>query len=164
MAELTPILCQEVLPGDRFKVNVEMLLRLQPMLAPIMHRVNVYTHFFFVPNRLIWNQWEDYITGKHADNPELEPNHPKITADQQLQKTHMGNGSLADFLGFPDITQITSNGDEAYSISQLPFRAYQLIWNNYYRDQNLQPEFAMDLSSADSDLSTAYTQALAGIS
>ena len=120
MAELTPILCQEVLPGDRFKVNVEMLVRLQPMLAPIMHRVNIYTHFFFVPNRLIWNQWEDYITGKYAGNPELEPSHPKITGTQSKQKTYMGNGSLADFLGFPDITQVGLDDDDAYPISQLP--------------------------------------------
>ena len=163
MAELTPILCQEVLPGDRFKVNVEMLVRLQPMLAPIMHRVNVYTHFFFVPNRLIWNQWEDYITGKYADNPELEPNHPRITGSQSQQKTYMGNGSLADYLGYPDTTQVSLDEGDTYPISQLPFRAYQLIWNNYYRDQNLQPEFALDLSSADADLSTVYGQALVGM-
>jgi len=63
MGYLTPILVQDILPGDQFRVKSEIFMRLAPMLAPIMHRVNVYTHYFFVPNRIIWNEWEDFITG-----------------------------------------------------------------------------------------------------
>ena len=62
MGYLTPILLSEVLPGDKFNVRMEILMRTMPMLAPMMHRVNVYLHFFFVPYRLIWNDWEDFIT------------------------------------------------------------------------------------------------------
>lgn len=63
MGDLIPILLQEVVPGDKFRVTTEVLMRLAPMLAPMMHRVNVTTHFWFVPNRLIWNEWETFITG-----------------------------------------------------------------------------------------------------
>lgn len=63
MGDLVPIFCEDVVPGDTFKMNSEILMRLAPMVAPVMHRVNVYTHFFFVPNRLIWDEWEDFITG-----------------------------------------------------------------------------------------------------
>ena len=63
MGKLVPILLDEVLPGDRWKNNSEIFLRMAPMIAPIMHRVDVYTHFFFVPNRIIWDEWEEFITG-----------------------------------------------------------------------------------------------------
>ena len=63
MGMLYPMLVQDVIPGDRFRVKSEIMMRLAPMLAPVMHRVNVYTHYFFVPNRLVWDEWEDFITG-----------------------------------------------------------------------------------------------------
>ena len=58
MGELIPAYLQEIIPGDKFKVDTEMLLRCAPMIAPMMHRVNVYMHYFFVPNRLVWSNWE----------------------------------------------------------------------------------------------------------
>ena len=63
MGRLTPILTMEVVPGDSINIDTEMLIRFAPMLAPIMHRVDAYVHFFFVPNRLLWSGWEDFITG-----------------------------------------------------------------------------------------------------
>ena len=63
MGELVPCFMDEVVPGDRFKVNTEIMLRFAPMIAPVMHRVNVYVHYFFVPNRIVWDEWEDFITG-----------------------------------------------------------------------------------------------------
>ena len=76
MGDLVPVFLQETLPGDRFKVNMEHLIRFQPLLAPIMHRVNVYTHFFFVPNRLVWNDWEKFITG--GSDGEQSPVFPRL--------------------------------------------------------------------------------------
>ena len=67
MGQLVPILCQEVLPGDWFKDQTNIIIKVSPLLAPIMHEVKAYTHFFFVPNRLIWSDWEDFITGGKAD-------------------------------------------------------------------------------------------------
>ena len=63
MGQLVPIMVSDIVPGDRFRVSSEIFLRMAPMLAPVMHRVNVWTHYFFVPNRLVWNEWEDFITG-----------------------------------------------------------------------------------------------------
>ena len=63
MGKLVPFICDEVVPGDKFRVSSDVMIRFAPMLAPVMHHVNVYCHYFFVPNRLLWNQWEDFITG-----------------------------------------------------------------------------------------------------
>ena len=128
MGDLVPVFLQETLPGDRFKVNMEHLIRFQPLLAPIMHRVNVYTHFFFVPNRLVWNQWQDFITGgrEGTDTPPF----PKIamqTADPELL-SYFKKGSLADYLGFPS-SNIKNGQLNNIECSALPFRAYQLIYN-----------------------------------
>ena len=64
MGVLYPIYLDEVLPGDYFKVRSEVLIRFAPLVAPIMHRVNVYVHYFFVPNRLMWDDWEEFITNQ----------------------------------------------------------------------------------------------------
>ena len=95
MGDLVPIFMQETLPGDQFKVNIEHLIRFQPLLAPIMHRVNVYTHFFFVPNRLVWNDWEKFITG--GSDGEQAPVFPRIVVElnnsykQYLKKENLSN-------------------------------------------------------------------------
>lgn len=128
MGDLIPTFLEEVVPGDHFKVNTEIMMRLAPMLAPVMHRVNVYMHYFFVPNRIIWNQWEDFITGGREGTS--EPTFPTFnvaTGNAQV-------GTLRDYLGVP----VGIASDPAILVSQLPFRAYQQIFNDYYRDQNLQ--------------------------
>lgn len=138
MGDLVPIYLQEIVPGDKFNVNSEILLRMAPLVAPIMHRVNVYTHYFFVPNRLVYNQWEDFITG--GRDGMSTPTFPK--ADLQPFFSSIGSGSLADYLGIPFIgTGVTSAPIE---VSMLPFRAYQMIYNEYYRDQNLTAPIAFN--------------------
>lgn len=134
MGDLVPIFLQETLPGDQFKVNIEHLIRFQPLLAPIMHRVNVYTHFFFVPNRLVWNDWEKFITGG-SDGEQL-PVFPRFKGELPAPDNTFGRGSLSDYLGFP-VSNIPSSGYFKVDFSLLPYRAYQLIYNEYYRDQNL---------------------------
>ena len=136
MGDLVPVFLQETLPGDKFKVNMEHLIRFQPLLAPIMHRVNVYTHFFFVPNRLVWNDWEKFITGG-SDGEQL-PVFPRLReqSSDDATKNLFRKGSLSDYLGFPS-SNVPSSGDLKVDLSALPYRAYQLIYNEYYRDQNL---------------------------
>lgn len=151
--ELVPIMCKPVVPGDKFRVNTEMLVRLAPLVAPMMHRVNVFTHYFFVPNRLVWNQWEDFIT-KGVDGTDA-PAFPTLklpsTVDTANGHKFFGDGSLWDYLGLPSLNQIgnatfqtqSPNGVKApagYEVSALPFRDYLLIYNEYYRDQNLTSE------------------------
>jgi hypothetical protein len=86
--ELTPIYLQEVLPGDSFKVDTEYMVRCAPMLAPVMHRVDVYTHYFFVPNRIVWDEWEDFIRG--GDDGSLNPSFPRIRVDGEFARVQKG--------------------------------------------------------------------------
>jgi len=139
MGELVPILCEDIIPGDTFQVNSEVMIRLAPMLAPIMHRVNVYTHFFFVPNRLVWDEWEEFITG--GTDGDAQPIMPYLTIPQS--QGLLAEGSLADYLGYSTIDSTPAS----VSINSLPFRAYQLIYNEYYRDQNLIEPIEVDKTS-----------------
>lgn len=149
MGELVPIMCMPIVPGDKFRVNTEALVRLAPLVAPMMHRVNVYTHYFFVPNRLVWDQWEDFITrGIDGEDAPVLPRF-NVRSDWYGEgiSSLISNGTLWDYLGLPSIkkigTQVISSDRNAVSlpdgfkVSSLPFRAYQLIYNEYYRDQNL---------------------------
>ena len=143
MGKLVPILCEEILPGDTFRVSTDMVVRMAPMLAPIMHNVNVYTHFFFVPNRLIFDKWEDFITGG-ADG-----NDSTVAPYMTTPSGGFAVSSLADYLGVP-----TGVGNA--KISALPFRAYAKIYNDYYRDENLQTEVSLSTAAgADTTTSTA---------
>ncbi len=96
MSELIPIYLQEVLPGDKFRVSSEILMRLAPMVAPVMHRVNVYTHYFFVPNRIVWDEWEDFITG--GEDGSLAPVAPFLQISSGTRTNYL-EGMLSDYLG-----------------------------------------------------------------
>lgn len=136
MSQLIPILVQDILPGDTFRTNTEIFMRFAPMLAPIMHRVNVFTHYFFVPNRLVWDEWEDFITG--GKNGDLNPIHPYMEISNSAPVYgEFYKGSLADYLGIPAVPDDIATVAYPLRFSSLPFRAYQLIYNEYYRDQNL---------------------------
>lgn len=143
MGDLVPVYIEEIVPGDQFRVKSEIMMRLAPMISPVMHRVNVYMHYFFVPNRIIWNAWEEFITGGREGttvNPMPIFNMAAVTGG-------ITEGSLADYLGLP----ATSPGSPVYQPSALPFHAYHQIWNDYYRDPNLTPAINVQaLVSADS--------------
>ncbi len=130
MGELTPIFSQEVLPGDKWKIKTTQLLRLAPMIAPIMHQITCYTHYFFVPNRILWNGWENFITGG-ADG-QRQPTHPFLQFGSNVNGLQ-GIGSISDYFGLPVQNTVTGQ----YDINALPFAAYQKIYDDYYRDQNL---------------------------
>lgn len=134
MGKLYPVLCEEVLPGDSFNIGQTNLVRFAPLLSPMMHRVNVTTHYFFVPARLVWSKWEDFITG--GPDGSLAPAKPFSNNHDSVD-----NGSLADYLDIPTEIKSTINFD------LLPFKAYHLIWNEYYRDQNLQDPVDIHIDS-----------------
>jgi hypothetical protein len=126
MGLLTPIHCQEIVPGDKINMSTSQMLRMAPMITPVMHQVKVYTHFFFVPNRLLWLQWEQFITGGE-DGLDTSV-FPYVTA-----RSNMVTGSLSDYFSVPVATPVSHD----MQISALPFYAYNRIYNEYYRDQNL---------------------------
>ena len=137
MGQLVPIYLQEIYPKDEFFVSSEVMIRLAPMIAPLMHRVNVFVHYFFVPNRIVWSEWEDFITG--GEDGTLTPTFPEAGLNNALA----GNGSLADYLGVPDPVGDVG-GILDVKFSRIPFRAYTKVYNDYYRDENVDPEIAID--------------------
>jgi len=132
MGSLVPILCEEVVPGDTFKVKTDMLIRLAPMLAPVMHRMNAFTHFFFVPSRLVHANWEQFITGGPSGTDSTAI--PTVTSGPSGQAA----STLWDYFGL-------ATGVANMSVLAYPFRAYNLIYNEWYRDQNLQNKVAVSL-------------------
>ena len=125
MGQLVPTMCMEVLPGDRFSISQENFLRLAPLVSPVMHKIHVETRYFFVPNRILWPEWEDWITGKTEVHP------PFIDAF-----TNAGgyqDGCLGDYLGYVP----AANGNADQRVSALPLAAYLKVYDEYYRDQNL---------------------------
>lgn len=144
MGELIPCGLVEVLPGDSIQAATSILLRCQPMVTPAMHPVDVRIHHWYVPHRLVWPEFEDMITGGPAGVS--LPTFPTITMPGSGGAVI---GSLADYLGVP--TAINS-----LAVSALPFRGYALIWNEWYRDQDLETELVVNLASGvDATTSTA---------
>jgi len=78
IGDLVPIYVQEVIPGDRFKLQSEHMMRLAPLASPVMHKIDAYTHYFFVPNRILWSGWEDFITG--GEDGYANPAFPYLTS------------------------------------------------------------------------------------
>lgn len=151
IGKLIPILVQDVVPGDSFRVNSEIFLRMAPLLAPIMHRINVYTHYFFVPNRLVWNEWEDFVTG--GKDGTAQPVSPYfVPGEVGVNNGLYTVGTLFDYMGLPPIKP--GQWKEGMpKISSIPFRAYQLIYNEYYRDQNLSDPVDISLTSGQDHVS-----------
>lgn len=164
MGKLYPIICKEMLPGDRFRVRTDSLVRTMPLSSPAFGRLRMYIHYFFVPNRLVWDNWEDFITGGESG----EDTHvPPYVAWNNLSIANLSgyasagaddsiiykpeNGLVAAF-GLP-VQPSSGNTDTigrvngistTTPVSILPFRAYRLIWNEYYRDQNIDDELPID--------------------
>ena len=149
--QLVPVLCEEVLPGDNFKVNTEALIRFAPLVAPTMHEFNVYFHNFFVPNRLVWDSWKDFITG--GENGQQNPAFPNFEINQSLAD-YFKKGNLGDYLGIQTMSTATFGNTNNVKINSLPFRAYALIYNEFYRDQNLENPIILSKGSgsANTDL------------
>lgn len=141
MGELIPCGMFEVLPGDTIQQSTSVLTRVSPMLAPVMHPVHIRVHHWYVPYRLLWDDWEDFITGGPTGTDASE--YPTITQN-------FSEGSLADYLGVPPRHPASD------TVSALPFRAYQLIWNEFYRDADLETEAVIDTTSGN-DTTTSLT-------
>lgn len=128
---LIPVFCDEVLPGDSFHLSATSFSRLATPLKPIMDNLYLDLHFFFVPARLVWDNWQAFC-GERRD-PDDDPT--IYTVPQAgIELNSVTPTSLANYFGIPYVNGYTGSPH----ISALPFRAYHLIWNEWYRDQNLQ--------------------------
>lgn len=161
MGALIPVSCQESIPGDVFNGKPQFFARFAPMLAPIMHKVDLFHYTFFVPNRLLWKSWQDFISpgdGKKtmanlSDGSYVPPEKPyfRTTGNSYDNYPDSGlkflkRGSLIDYLGAFGVPDANGNARRRY-VDALPFRAYQLIYDEYFRDQNVTA--SIDLSLED---------------
>lgn len=152
MGQLVPVLCMECVPGDIMLMHNEIVLRFQPMIAPVLHQVDVYTHTFFVPYRLLWGgpdsleqypsetarAWEYFISGG-PKNDFAQPLPRWIPSSQLMANS---KGTLWDYLGFSRVTSsygitVAHTRDQFWPVDW-PRRAYNWIYNEYYRDQDLE--------------------------
>lgn len=144
MGYLVPTMCLEVLPGDRFSLGAESLTRFQPLVTPVMHRYDVRHEYFFVPFRLLWEKWEDYITQTKTGG--VLPGFPYCSA----LTAYSVAPKLANYLFVPDPNNNPGPLSDR-SISAFPFAAYQKICNDYYRNQSLMPDLAEDIKLVNGD-------------
>lgn len=135
---LIPILCEEVLPGDSFNVHMTMFARLATPLFPIMDNLHLDSFFFFVPNRLVWTNWVKFMGQQDSPGDSIS-----FTIPQQVSPAGgYAILSLQDYFGLPTAGQVA--GGNTVSHSALPLRAHNLIYQEWFRDENLQNAVTVD--------------------
>lgn len=135
VGQLIPFDVQEVLPGDTFRVRTSKVVRMQPLVSAPMDNLFLDTYYFFVPNRLVWKHWKEFM-GENTESawiPQTEYSVPMIQFDGGASP-----GSIADYMGIP----IDVNG--SLNVNALPFRAYALICNEWFRNENLVPPLNLE--------------------
>lgn len=136
---LVPVYLQEVLPGDTFNLQMTAFCRLATPLYPVMDNLHLDSFFFFVPNRLVWSNWKKFM-GEQA-NPADSISY--VIPQQVSPAGGYAVGSLQDYMGLPTVGQV--GGGNTVSHSALFTRAYNLIFNEWFRDENLQNSVTVDL-------------------
>lgn len=134
MGKLIPFYVQDCLPGDIFRISNQAIFRAQPMVAPVISQINWITQYYFVPYRILWDNWTEFITG--GDDGLSNPTFPTVTAPESGWKAN----SVPDYMGFP----IEQPGIE---VSALPFRAMCKIWNDHYKIEDIDSD--IEFSTAD---------------
>lgn len=142
--QLIPFLVEEVLPGDSFDITTSKVVRSQTMLTPVMDNLYVDTFYFFVPNRLVWKHWKEFCGENTAGAwaPSVEYTIPSISAPEN----GFAVGTLADYMGLP--VGVEWDSTDELSPSALPFRAYALVCNEFFRDQNVSDPLLIPLDDA----------------
>lgn len=159
MGYLYPVFTEDLLPGDYFKLGAKGIIRFQPLVAPIMHQVDAFVHYFYVPYRLLWTKnepwndatdWETFITGgpTGTDNSVPPAFVPTAAADTEM-------GSLWDYFGHPVPEElatpqtnwytgwVAAGSDETLLPRIFQWRAFTMVYNEYYRDENLQSALSL---------------------
>uniref|UniRef100_A0AAU8B2H5 Major capsid protein n=1 Tax=Dulem virus 145 TaxID=3145622 RepID=A0AAU8B2H5_9VIRU len=139
VGDIVPFYCQEVLPGDTFDVDTSRVVRMQSLITPVMDNIYLDMYYFFVPNRIVWNHWKNFM-GENTESawiPATEYEVPQITAPVGGWNV----GTIADHFGIP--TSVAG-----LSVNALPFRAYALICNEWFRDENLSDPLNIPMTDA----------------
>ena len=160
VGDLVPFYVDEVLPGDTFSIDTSKVVRMQPLVAPIMDNMYLDTYWFFVPNRLVWEHWKNFC-GENTTSkwiPTVEYNVPKVAGAVSSSGTSSSlfrwlPGDIADYMGIPvGSSDVAYQEDQLLSVNALPFRGYVLIWNEFFRDQNLQDPIPIPLGDGNGEV------------
>jgi hypothetical protein len=138
---LVPFYVDEVLPGDSFKLTATLFARLATPIVPFMDNLYLETFFFFVPNRLVWDNWQKF------NGEQKNPNDSTDFLIPTVSGTNVQNQTLWDYFGLP------TNVNKALKVNALPFRAYNLIFNEWFRDENLQESLKVPTGDGPDNLS-----------
>lgn len=139
VGQIVPFFIDEVLPGDTFDIKTSKVVRMPSLITPIMDNIYLDTYYFFVPNRLVWSHWKEF-NGENTESawiPKTEYEVPQLTAPSGGWNV----GTIADYFGIP-------TGVSNLSVNALPFRAYALIMNEWFRDQNLSDPLSIPVNDA----------------
>lgn len=153
---LIPVYVDEILPGDTFQLKMTAFARMSTPIYPLMDNLYLDSFFFFVPCRLVWSNWQKFMG---------EQNNPgdSISFTIPVARSPAGTGytanSIFDYMGLPLATDGVTT---AYDVNALPFRAYNLIWNQWFRDENLQPSAQVPLTDGPDDAINTYGLAKRG--
>lgn len=129
VGDVIPFWIDEVLPGDTFDVRTSKLVRMQTLATPIMDNIYLDTYYFFVPNRLVWNHWKEF-NGENTQSAWTQQTEYSVPQIESPSPKGWNVGTIADYMGIP-------TGVYGFSVNALPFRAYALIMNEWFRDENL---------------------------
>lgn len=146
--KLIPVFVDEVLPGDTTRMSVNYFARLATPIKPIMDNIYLDWFFFFVPNRLVWEHWQNFCFEQEDPDDSTDYVIPTVSATGNSGNSYIG--SLWDYFGLPVNTSGNISG-----ISALPFRAVYLIWNEWFRDENLQKSVKIQKGDANEVLNSA---------
>lgn len=135
---LVPVFIDELLPGDHAKVRMTAFARLSTPIFPVMDNLHLDSFFFFVPNRLVWNNWVKMMGEQTNPGDSTSYIMPTCTSPASGYAV----GSLQDYFGLPTVGQLA--GANTYTHTNLPMRCYNLIWNEWFRDENLQNSVTVD--------------------
>jgi hypothetical protein len=130
-SQLVPVYLQEVLPGDTFNVQMTAFCRLATPLFPILDNADLESFFFFVPNRLVWVHWKQFMGEQNNPADSISFSIPQVVSPV----SGWGQDTIYDQMGLPTTGQVA--GGNTVSVNALPFRAYNLIWDEWFKDQNL---------------------------
>ncbi|WNK14745.1 MAG: major capsid protein [Microvirus sp.] len=139
---LVPVMCEEVLPGDTFNVRMTAFCRLATPIFPVMDNIYLDSFFFFIPNRLVWTNWVKFMGEQDSPADSISYVLPTITS----ANGGFPVGSLYDYFGLGTVGQVA--GGSPSTAQSLPLRGYNLVWNQWFRDENLQTPAVINKSDA----------------
>nr|WNN13116.1 MAG: major capsid protein [Microviridae sp.] len=151
--QLIPFYVDEVLPGDTFSIDQAAIIRMTTPIFPVMDNCYMDVYYFNVPMRIIWKNFKRFMgendTGPWAQTQEYTIPQVKVTGTTEKPAPY--EGSIMDYMGIP--TKVSKGRDTAFSVNALPFRAYAMIWQEWFRDQNVDNPAI----NSDADATVNYT-------